>query len=60
MLPSDCRLRPDSIELKAGNVEEAQERKNEMELRQREDAALRKAAQQRRAQRGAKIVYRYN
>ena len=60
VLPSDCRLRQDSIQLKEGNIEAAQEVKNQMEARQREDAALRKAAQQRRAQQGAKIVYRYN
>lgn len=33
VLPSDCRLRQDSIELKAGNVDEAQELKNQMEAR---------------------------
>ena len=59
VLPSDCRLRPDSIELKEGRVDEAQTNKNALENRQREDANLRKAAEQRRAKKGPKIVYSY-
>ena len=60
VLPSDCRLRTDSIELREGRIEEAQGNKNALEQRQRADANLRKAAEQRRAKKGPKIVYNYN
>lgn len=59
VLPSDCRLRKDSIDLRAERVEEAQTNKNALELRQRNDTALRKAAEQRRAKKGPKIVLSY-
>ena len=45
VLPSDSRLRQDSMALRAENVEAAQENKNAMEARQRADAALRKVAE---------------
>ena len=60
VLPSDCRLRTDSIELREGRVEEAQANKNALEQTQRADTNLRKAAEQRRAKKGPKIVYNYN
>jgi len=59
VLPSDSRFRIDSIELRNGNVDLAQANKNTIEQRQRADAALRKAAEQRRANKGPKIVFRY-
>ena len=59
VLPSDSRLRLDSVELGQGNIDQAQSNKNELEQRQRKDTALRKAAEERRAQGGPKIVLRY-
>ena len=37
VLPSDCRLRSDSIELRNERIDEAQANKNALEHRQRED-----------------------
>lgn len=41
-LPSDSRYRPDLQQLAQGNIEAAQQRKEEMEEAQRKDARLRK------------------
>ena len=48
VLPSDCTNRADSVTLAEGDVEEAQLRKNEMELLQRNDRKLREEAEKRR------------
>ncbi len=56
-LPSDSRKRPDSIELLKGNVEIAQENKNEMEKIQRKDKELRENAEKRREKGGPKYLY---
>ena len=42
-LPSDCRYRHDLQQLAQGNIEAAQQRKEEMEEAQRKDAKLRAA-----------------
>ena len=55
VLPSDTTYRPDSRTLQAGDVEEAQLRKNEMEEAQRHDRKLREDAEKRRKDGGPKI-----
>lgn len=59
-IPSDCRLRIDSIALKQNNVEEAQENKTKLETVQRADRKLREAAEKRRHEGGPKIFYYKN
>ena len=41
-LPSDCRFREDLVALRAGDVKESQVLKEQLEVRQRQDAKLRK------------------
>ena len=56
-LQSDSRLRIDSQALLAGDVEQAQKNKDQMEGIQRRDKDLREQAQKRREKGGPKIVY---
>lgn len=56
-LSSDARKRIDTVALKGGDVDTAQENKNKMETDQRKDRKLREAAAKRRAEGGAKIDY---
>lgn len=42
-LPSDCRFREDLVALRAGDVKQSQVMKEQLEVRQRQDAKLRKA-----------------
>ena len=59
-LESDCRLRADFIEISKGpecNLDNAQEEKVTLEIKQRRDRALRAAAQKRREAGGPKITY---
>lgn len=47
-LPSDSRKRIDSVAYKAGDMVQAQENKNTIEIIQRKDRKLREAAEKRR------------
>ena len=58
-LHSDARNRIDLVALGLGNVEQAQENKNQLEAQQRQDRKMREAAEKRRSKGGPKIVYRY-
>ncbi len=57
LLPSDTTFRQDSLTLEAGDVEQAQLRKNEMEELQRNDRKLKEAVQKRREKGGPKHVW---
>ena len=59
-LHSDARNRIDLVALGEGDVEQAQENKNQLEARQRQDRKLREAAAKRRSKGGPKIVYQYD
>ena len=58
-LASDCIDRADCLAFLDGQVEKAQENKNEMEMLQRHDRKLREEAAKRREKGGPKIVYSY-
>ena len=57
VLPSDTTYRLDSRTLEAGDVEGAQNYKNQMEEAQRHDRKLRETAEKRRKNGGPKISY---
>ena len=56
-LPSDSRKRIDTVAYKAGDMAQAQENKNTIEIIQRKDRKLREAAEKRREEGGKKIDY---
>jgi len=58
-LRSDSRWRPDSFELRNGNMDAAQSEKEGLEKIQRHDRKLREEAAKRRKKGGPKIVYSY-
>ena len=58
-LASDSRKRLDLVELHNGNKDLAQENKHALEVVQRKDRKLREAAEKRRKEGGAKIVYHF-
>ena len=57
LLPSDTTFRPDTCQMLAGDVESAQQCKNDLEEIQRRDRKLREAAEKRRKEGGPKISY---
>lgn len=56
-LRSDCRNRGDSIGLIEGDIDRAQQNKDNLEVKQRADRKLREAADARRKAGGSKIDY---
>lgn len=58
-LKSDCVDRADCQAFVGGNIEKAQEEKNNLEMLQRHDRKLREEANKRRQKGGAKILYSY-
>ena len=58
-LDSEARKRPDLMSLDINEIDEAEDNKKELEVLQRHDRKLREAAEKRRKEGGAKIVYHW-